>query len=171
MKLAFQEDYLEWQHRLQTNSSFKRWWQFWSNYSWLCLLPVIVYFASYLQDAKLISKIAVAFIIARLLLKPIVSFFFPTPRPYQAFNFQPLTSMFLSMETKASNSFPSSHVISIAAASGAMLLTKPIFAILFLVIGVFTGLGRVVLGFHYPKDVIFSLVSGLIIGIIVSILI
>ncbi len=168
MKLAFQEDYLQWQHRLQTNPQFKRWWQFWSNYSWLFILPVIVYFASYAADAKLITRIAVAFIIARLILKPILSFFFPTSRPYQAFDFQPLTSMFLSFETKSTNSFPSSHVISIAAASGAMLISQPIFAILFFVIAALTGLGRVVLGYHYPKDVIFSLISGLIIGIIVS---
>jgi undecaprenyl-diphosphatase len=135
------------------------------------LLPVIVYLASYLQDARLITRITVAFILARLILKPLLSFFYPTLRPYQAFDFQPLTSMFLSIETKASNSFPSSHIISIAAASGAMLLSKPIFAILFSVVAVFTGLGRVVLGFHYPKDIIFSLISGLVIGIIVSLLI
>ncbi len=168
MKLAFQGDYLQWQHRLQTNLRFRRWWQFWSNYSWLLILPIVFYFASCVADAKLITRMAVAFLIARLILSPILSFFFPTPRPYQAFNFQPLTSIFLSFETKSNNSFPSSHVISISSACGAMLLSQPIFAILFFIIAVFTGLGRVVLGYHYPKDVIFSLISGLIIGIIVS---
>lgn len=171
MKLAFKEDYLQWQSRLKTNLQFKRWWQFWSNYSWLFLLPVIFYLGYISPDARVITRMVIAFIIARLILVPILSKFLPKARPYQEFAFAPLTSIFLSNETKANNSFPSSHVISIAAAGGAMLTAYPFFALLFVVIGVFTGLGRIILGFHYPKDVIFSLVSGLIIGIIVSLLI
>lgn len=171
MKLAFKEDYLQWQARLKSDLQFKRWWQFWSNYSWLFLLPVILYLASYARDARVITQIGVSFILARLVLVPLLSTFLPKLRPYQEYNFPPLDSVFLSKETKAHNSFPSSHVISILAAAGAMLLAYPFFGIYFLVIGCFTGLGRIVLGFHYPKDVIFSLISGLIIGIIVSLLI
>ncbi len=171
MKLAFKEDYLQWQSRLKFSNRFRNWWRFWSNYSWLFLLPIIFYLSYIVTDAKVITRIAVAFIIARLILVPILSRIFPKARPYQEFNFNPLSSIFLSLETKAHNSFPSSHMISLTAASGALVTSYPVFALIFMVVAILTGLGRVVLGFHYPKDIIFSLISGLIIGIIVSLLI
>ncbi len=172
MDLVVKEDYFQWQKRLNSNKYFRIWWQFWSNYSWLFLLPIVFYLIYYSNaDKNIIVKVVLAFIVARIIFVPIISKLFPKARPYQQYNFQPLESVFLSKQTKSKNSFPSSHVISITAASGAMLLSQPILAIIFFVVAIPTGLGRVVLGFHYPKDVIFSLFFGLIIGIILSVLI
>lgn len=164
--IATEQHYRHWQNRLQKGDWYKWWWQFWSNYSWLLILPIFVYIYFNLQAQVFVTEVVIAFVISRLILVPIVSWLFPQARPYQKYKFPPVTSIFLSRQTSKLNSFPSSHVISIMAACGVILLISSLLGVLMLIIGLMTGWGRVVLGYHYPKDVVFSVIFGLIIGIV-----
>lgn len=171
MMLVTEQRYSQWQARLGRGGVYKLWWQFWSNYSWLAILPIFAYIFVYFADETFVIEIIVAFFLSRIVIVPIVAKLFPKARPYQQYKFEPITSLFLSHKTSVLNSFPSSHVISIMACSGVMFFTHPLLASLFFGIGLMTGLGRIVLSFHYPQDVLFSTFSGLIIGLIVSVLI
>ncbi|QQS23139.1 phosphatase PAP2 family protein [bacterium] len=171
MTLATERNYKNWQARLQKGSWYKYWWQFWSNYSWLTIVPIFAYIYFYFADENFVIEIIIAFFLSRIILVPIISKLYPSARPYQQYKFEPIASVFLSRRTDSLNSFPSSHVISIMATSGVMMLTHPLLGSLLFGIGLMTGLGRIVLSFHYPRDVFFSTISGLIIGIIVSVVV
>lgn len=159
-----QEQYLAWQKRLQRSHAFRRWWQFASNYSWLLLVPAGWYLLYYAPDNSIAVKIILAFVVARFMLVPVIAFFWPKPRPYQEYKFEPITSILFSQVTDKQNSFPSRHVISLASASGVLLIAAPIWFGLFFIVTIVAGLGRVILGYHYPSDVIAAIIFGLIIG-------
>lgn len=165
------EQYIAWQKRLARFGVFRYFWQFASNYSWLLLVPVGWYFIYYATNKYVAVEIILAFVVARFIVVPIISFFWPKPRPYQIYNFIPVTSRLLSWQTEKQNSFPSRHVICLAAATGVLVTSWPIWLLLFFPITIMTAIGRVILGYHYPKDVIGAIIFGLIIGIIVALLV
>ena len=89
---------------------------------------------------------------------------FNLERPYELVNFLPFEKM--KAERKAGRSFPSRHVFS-AFLIGALLITvSPAVGVLTLLVGAFLALERVMLGIHFPKDVIVGAIVGLVSGIV-----
>ena len=94
-------------------------------------------------------------------------FLFPFKRPYQAYGLKTEFSKLLSWQTSRFNSFPSSHTASLTALSFGLYLYNPLLGLAGLVLTLLVGIGRVILGYHYPADII----GGFLVGISGSLLI
>ena len=107
----------------------------------------------------------------RALFVPLVSFIllsvFRTAvnakRPYEVFDISPI----LAKNTKG-KSFPSRHVFSIfvIAMTFLFILGSPVLGITILILGILLSVARVILGVHFPRDVIAGALFGIIAGII-----
>lgn len=104
----------------------------------------------------------------RAILIPGVSFLILTavrkiinrPRPYEAWDIQPLIP-----RAKKGESMPSRHVFSTAVIAMAYLFYFPGVGIAFLIVGLAAALIRVVAGIHYPSDAAVGYAAGILAGI------
>ena len=94
----------------------------------------------------------------------IVSMFrhlYDADRPYTIYNFEPIVK-----KDKKGHSMPSRHVFSAFVIAIAFLYVNQILGIIFLAISVLMAFERVIVGVHFPKDVIAGAVIGIISGVI-----
>ncbi len=108
---------------------------------------------------------------ARALIVPLVSFILLSilraainaKRPYEVFE----TSPILAKNTQG-KSFPSRHVFSIFVIAMTFLfaLDSPLAGIIILVMGILLGIVRVMLGVHFPKDVVAGALLGITAGLL-----
>jgi membrane-associated phospholipid phosphatase len=158
------------QEKLKTDNAFQIFWQFWSNYSFVFFLPLGVLI---LQDQNHPTYIAfglAAMILSRGVFAKLINYFIKRKRPYQALNFEPHTSVFLSQKTADPNSFPSRHMLTYASVAAFTFVVSPVQCIILLAVTAMTGAARVVMGFHYPSDVIAGYVIGVILGLFFAVL-
>ena len=156
------KSYLGWQKKIKSSIWFRKWWQFWANYSTVFFVVAFVLFigTSYFYD--LIVMGALSFVICRGIVVSLINLFYKKERPYQKYNFEPITSRFFSLTTTQFNSFPSRHVSSLASVAGVILLFSPVIGWSLLIVALLTGMARIILGYHYPADILFGLLIGLI---------
>lgn len=83
------------------------------------------------------------------------------PRPFVAGGFEPLISV---SPRDFYGSFPSGHAAFMAALGAAVFFTEKIPGLAVLLVGGLVGWGRVLVGVHYPPDVL----AGFVLGISVS---
>ena len=83
------------------------------------------------------------------------------PRPYEAWQINPL----IQKDTQG-QSMPSRHVFSATIISMAVLRLNPILGILFLVLSLVIAICRVIGGVHYPHDVAAGYLIGIICGLL-----
>lgn len=83
---------------------------------------------------------------------------FKKERPFSELNINPL------VVHKNTYSFPSNHSVSSMIISFSLLYVNPIIGIIFIFISILTGLSRIVIGVHYPYDVIAGWFLSIIIG-------
>ncbi len=166
--LITKEDYLAWQKRLDSSNLFRRWWQFWSNYSvvffviaaiWLCLQP-------YRYQISLL--VIIAFFVCRAVAVPALNLVYKKQRPYQKYSFIPITSRLLSFQTSVPNSILSRHVSVFASATAVILAFNLWIGAGLLVATLMTGAARIILGYHYLSDTIYALAVGLVVGFLLA---
>lgn len=87
------------------------------------------------------------------------------PRPYEEWPIQPLIK-----REKVGESFPSRHVFSATMISMCILKWQPILGLICLILSLILAFCRVVVGVHYPKDVIVGILIGLLCGSLLFIL-
>ena len=165
-----EQTYRSWQNKLATSSTFRLWWQFWSNYTFIFFVAVFLFYFGQESFKQLVLHSVVAFIVSRFIVTVLINFFYKKQRPYQKYKFNLITSKFFSWRTDEFNSFPSRHSITFSSvAVVVMFLSFPAGLILLLATAI-TGVGRVILGYHWPVDIIGGLIIGAIVGYITSIL-
>ncbi|HYV33784.1 MAG TPA: phosphatase PAP2 family protein [Candidatus Limnocylindria bacterium] len=158
------QTYLHWQRELALNKSFRRFWLFCGIYSVGFVFLASIYFIA--KGNKEIVLIAfAAFVLGRMIIPQLIYLFYKKPRPYQQFNFHPVSSWFFSPIQKRYISFPSDHSISFAAITTVFFYFFPPVGIVFIILTLFNGWGRVILGYHYIIDI----VAGWTIGILSAI--
>lgn len=160
------QQYLQWQKQLVSDAAFRRFWRFWSNYAFIFFIPAFLWVATQNFAFQTIIMSAIAFFVARGVAVTVINLFYHRPRPYQTYKFEPITSRFFSWKTKVSNSFPSRHTASYAAVAFAIFMMYPEAGIWLMGVTVVTGVARVILGFHYPSDVVAGYFLGALIGIL-----
>ncbi len=168
--MVTKEQYLYWQNLLSTNLFFRYFWQFWSNYSFIILglvfVEILVNYNLQKFEFAVVCSLA-SFIIARIVLVSLINLFYHRTRPYQKYNFQPITSKLFSFQTKIHNSFPSRHAAALSSVAIVLMILFPYVGLGFLLpMLVLTGFGRVILGYHYPTDIL----AGVFIGLLSAVL-
>lgn len=88
----------------------------------------------------------------------ILKVFFNFKRPFQVFNITPLVFH------SPGKSFPSNHSASSCVISFSLGYLYPPFFIFFLITSFFTSILRIMVGVHFPVDVFFGFIFGLIFG-------
>lgn len=161
-------NYKIWQQRLATNTLFRYWWQFWSNYAFVFYIAAAAYLVSSPDVYKLIWLGAGAFFMARFVVTVVINLFYKKQRPYQKFKFEPITSNFFSLRTSEPNSFPSRHAITFASVAAAIFVFNPVIGLTLLAVTAMTGIARVILGYHWPADILAGLILGSITGYLVT---
>lgn len=159
--LISNQKFLEWQEKLKTSRPFLWLWSFLGIYSVL-----IIFFAAGLLVAKGYHKQVLAaflaFVLARAIISPLIYLFYKKARPYQALNFTPIHSKLFSEPTTRSNSFPSDHAISFSAIAFVLAYFFPALGPGLFVLVFLNGLGRIILGYHYPSHVLAGWIFGII---------
>ncbi|WP_250277867.1 phosphatase PAP2 family protein [[Clostridium] colinum] len=97
----------------------------------------------------------ITIIIAKILRKNINS-----KRPFEKMN---ITSL---VEHKGGNSMPSNHSASAMVLAMALTYISPKYFLFFIILAIITGIFRIIAGLHYPIDVLFGFLLGLLIGIL-----
>ena len=138
---------------------------FWALYSIFLLVPMALLLLTGDGQRQLLLCF-VSFTIGRGVLANLVTSVYGKVRPYQRYQFQPISSRWFSNPTLKPNSFPSKHVTSLVAISVVLLAFHPWAGIAGFALSVMTGMGRVVLGHHYVSDII----GGMVIGVLAAVL-
>jgi undecaprenyl-diphosphatase len=151
--------YLNQQKLLATGAWYRQFWKFWGIYSVLLIFAVGGYLLLLGKRREVLAAFA-AFVLARVVVSPLIYVFYKRQRPYQKLNFIPIHSWLLSEPATRHSSFPSDHAISLAAITTALFCFFPILGIALMVITLLNGWARVVLGYHYITDILAGWVLG-----------
>ncbi|HEX3095716.1 MAG TPA: phosphatase PAP2 family protein [Patescibacteria group bacterium] len=163
-----QSTYHKYQEQLANSKEIRYFWQFWSNYSFVFFFLAVVVMIANPQMRPFARPVVIlmifSFLIARGLLVTIINIFYERRRPYQEFNFAPITSKFFSFRTSYPNSFPSRHTTAYFAIATVVCLFFPALGASLVAVSLMAGAGRVILGFHWPSDIVAGAILGTIIG-------
>ncbi|MFA5991206.1 MAG: phosphatase PAP2 family protein [Candidatus Doudnabacteria bacterium] len=148
------QNYLNWRQKLENHFIFRWFLVLFGIYSILMVYAVGILLVT--QGAvKELVLIVISFVLARLVINPLIFLFRKRQRPYQKLKFIPPNSIWLfSGITEKFNSFPSDHAASFASIAFPLLWFSPIIGIALLVVGLVNGVSRVMLGYHHVSDIL-----------------
>lgn len=153
------DQYLQVQAYLATRTFFVRVLDFFAGqvvYVYVVLPFLLIWFPA---GRAFIALAGAALIISWGVVVQLIALLLPYPRPYQKFKFTPLAgkALFSRVDSRF-DAFPSGHTTAIATLTLVIGFFSLPFALVSGVILLCTALSRVMLGYHYPKDVIGGLV-------------
>ena len=122
-------------------------------------LAVLVYSGQNLFALNLLLVTAIPFLVVSLMRVLIDS-----PRPYEFFDIPELEEM--RKCRKRGKSFPSRHVFSAFLIGTLWLYFNTLYGIVAIILGLFIAIERVILGIHFPRDVIVGAAIGTLSGVI-----
>ena len=122
-------------------------------------VSVLIYAGQYLFTLQLLLVTAIPFLVVSL-----VRILINLPRPYEFFDIPELEE--IRNKRGKGKSFPSRHVFSAFLIGVLWLYFNTLYGIVTLILGLFIAIERVILGIHYPKDVIVGAAIGTLSGII-----
>lgn len=152
--------YLNQQKLLAGSKAYRRFWMFWGIYSVLLLFAVGIYLLLVGQWRPVVLSVA-AFVLARLIISPLIYLVYKKTRPYQNLHFSPLKSVLFSEPTTRPNSFPSDHAASFASSVLVIYWFFPALGIVLFAVTLINGWARVVLGYHYLLHILAGWLVGL----------
>ncbi len=166
--MTSQKRYLYWQTKLKSNNLYRYWWQFWSNYAFIFFIPAFAWIGTQGKPQEVIVTCALSFFAARLIITTIINILYHRERPYQKYKFEPLTSIFFSFKTASHNSFPSRHTTTYASVAFTIFAFYPVLGLAMIGVTLLTGMARVVLGYHYPTDILAGFIIGALTGLMLA---
>ncbi len=156
------QSYLNWQRQLSAKKIFRWFWEFWGLYilGFFYAGTVLFFFPRF----RILAVLAlITFLFAKFAVNDLVYFFYKRQRPYQKLNFSPPASpFFLSRLHKKFNSMPSDHAASLMAIACVCLVFLPWLGVLGLMATILDGVARVILGYHYPSDILVGWLVGVL---------
>lgn len=113
-----------------------------------------------------IAWAGVCLIVGWLCLVQFIVTLFPRSRPYQRFGFVPVAGMGLFSRVDARpDAFPSGHTTALAVLAFSLFAFSPGAAVVAIVLAAGAGVARVLLGWHFVKDIVAGL---LLAGVVVA---
>lgn len=163
-------NYRNFQKLLETSKVYRYFWQFWSNYAFVIFIIALIILANSYDFHKVFGQILIlsliSFLVARGVVVTIINACYQRRRPYQLFGFSPITSRFFSFKSKTENSFPSRHSTAYFSVVAVISLFVPAMGAVLFGCSLMAGAGRVVLGYHWPSDIIVGMIIGTVVGIL-----
>lgn len=153
------------QQKLAGKKLYRKLWGFLAVDAALLPLALGVYFF-WLGNSQVVIKAVVAAVFARYVVSPLIFLLYKKERPYQALKFTLSRTGLFSRVVERHNSFPSDHAVGLMAMSTVTFLYFPLWGALLFVLTILNGIGRVILGYHYPVDVAAGWLLGIIFGVL-----
>jgi len=122
----------------------------------MVILGLIYLFFVYQKNWHKILKVILAIILSRGIITEIIRFFYYRPRPFLTHQVNNLVSHDIS------GSFPSGHMMFIFPLIYFVVLANKKIGFVFIVLGVLMGLARIYVGIHYPFDILFGIILGVL---------
>lgn len=159
------EQYLHYQEFFRTHKAWLVLAGFFSTHVvWLYLFSLGYFlWASETREVGLILVVGAG--LAKLVLAKMVSSFLPRPRPYQVFGFSPVAGLGLFtkfVDTK--DSFPSGHAAAMTTITFLLFPFSSSLAVVSMVLVLLNGIFRMLLGFHFARDVFAGVVLGFLVA-------
>ena len=154
--------YLSFQQKLRSSNWFRAVWAFGGLYSLLLVYVAGIYLLA-AGKLEILLVVMFAFVLARLVINPVIYAAYKKPRPYQRLGFVPINSPWLfSGLTQRFNSFPSDHAASFVSIAVALGFSIPVLGAVFGILAAYNGVSRIILGYHDEKDILAGWVVGII---------
>lgn len=121
------------------------------------MYPVLIFWMVLSRDERILSFIIVpafSFLFVSIFRKMIHK-----PRPYEVHDIKPLIP-----REKSGDSFPSRHVFSIFLIAAIWFAVCPYVSVFLFLCGICLGFLRVIGGVHFPQDVVFGAILGVLCG-------
>lgn len=118
------------------------------------------------KNRSMVLVAAVSAVFARLVLKTIILWFYPRPRPYVSL---PSVHQLVGVSpSETLQSFPSGHTLFFFAISTAVYIYNKKLGILFYIASIAMGLARIFVGVHWPSDIIAGALFGIVTTLVVQ---
>lgn len=125
------------------------------------LFLILWLFASGKRRWLLAAELLLAYIFSRWIVTAWIHFFVHTQRPFEALGFTP---PFMPL---TESSFPSAHMTSLFALVPVLYALNKRWGLIYGALAFFVGAARIVIGVHWPLDIIGGILIGLVCGILV----
>jgi|SRR5215831_3529960 len=137
-----------------------------ANYLWYAIIVIAVIHLLTLPRREQIRSLMLAAIVLPLVyvVSVIAGALYYDPRPFVVGHFVPL------IPHKASNGFPSDHVLWSAAISAITFSTKRYVSLILWLLTLLVGASRVYLGVHHPIDIVGSIAIAIVVSVLVHLL-
>lgn len=151
---------------------------------WLCLDSIAIFFAQYFiyyiiagavvvfylieikkEQIRYLFLAGASIVLSRLMITELIRLIWHRPRPFIGHQVNQL------IEHSASGSFPSGHIAFLFALATAVYFFNKKFGIAFFIISFLVGLARVFVGIHYPLDIFWGIVIGVLSAVLLKIFI
>ncbi len=116
----------------------------------------VLYIKNFKKKAYILLLSALSIIISRGIITETLRFFVNSPRPFSALGFDPLIAPPLT------NSMPSGHMAAFVPLAVVMFMMNKRSGIIFSVAVLVMGFARILLGVHWPTDILAGIAVGLI---------
>jgi undecaprenyl-diphosphatase len=165
--LISDNQYLNWQKKLEANPAFRRFWVFWGIYSVLIYGVVAANFLVMNRGWKVVAVAVLAALVDRYIICEIIIYFYKKPHPYQKLGFNVISSWLFSFKDQKPDSWPSQHASAAMAISAVILFFSLPWGLISVFTALIIGVARIILGYHYITDVVAGWVIGFLSGLII----
>jgi len=134
---------------------------FFARYSGYALILILLLFSvrNYRKYWPMVVGAFSAAIVSRFIITEIIRFFWPRLRPFV----ENQANLIIS-QSSAEPSFPSGHASFYFTISAVVYFYNKKLGIIFFAVSVFMGLARIFVGVHWPSDILFGVLVGILSG-------
>lgn len=163
-----EKNYRHFQKRINESILYRYFWTFWGNYAFVIFILVGAW--AYTRPGlpenwqAIIGLSILSFVLTRGLAISLINQFVKRVRPYQRFNTKPEETKFFSFRDDEHDSFPSRHTAAYFSVAIVVFIFQPILGAILIATAVMAGIGRVIMGWHWPSDILAGAVIGSVIA-------
>lgn len=163
-----ENQYKHFQKRINESTLYKYFWIFWGNYAFVIfiLVGVLILTDLKLQEnwQALVGLSILSFVFTRGVVVSLINQFVKRVRPYQRYNTKPEETKFFSFRDKVHDSFPSRHTAAYFSVASVVFIFHPILGAVLIITSIIAGIGRVIMGWHWPTDILAGAIIGSVVG-------